>query len=296
MLVAAAWLWLLGCTSQPPAAPEPDSHEPFGDSAPPQDTGQPGELEAQRGDLVLWGRPAVEPGEEGYELQARIMFCEHAAEIAAVLEPFWGEADTWNGHVAPTGERMFWERISFVEQDGPLQGKKGLQPLLLRPSESWKAQLDMDVMLEHAQRPMERYSQPTLGLALRWFLTEDNHMTWLWEGEGYEHWAAVTGVDLQALSAPVAMQYCPTETTDIASEAFWDRDEDEASRAAWAVLRGWYEGSAKGLREQLLDQPAAVAAVDAVSVGQLAWWLVESGNAEVVLIASEPGYVGGVRH
>ena len=105
-LIAPTTLWLLvwGCTPDPGESepPEGDDTAATEDSEPTGEAGETGEtgdtdddtqqpedtavevltVDVQRGDLVLWGRPAVEPGDEGYDLQAQIMFCEYAAEFA----------------------------------------------------------------------------------------------------------------------------------------------------------------------------------------------------------------------
>jgi hypothetical protein len=240
----------------------------------------------RRGDLVLWGRPTVVAGEEGYDLQILHMFTEYAAEFGGVLLPFWGEVDTWNGKVVPMGEDYFWERMSFVEEDGLLEEIEGLEASVLRPTEAWRAELDIEAMVTWGNEPIERYNLPVIPLAIRWWQDGDNPCAWLWLHEGYERWAALFGIDMLAMTDLVNMQYSPSlgtaDATDIDSDAFWDRDQSEGSHAAWAILQGWYKGSYQDLHEEFVDNPELVAAVDSISVGQLAWWLDQAGLVDVV--------------
>jgi hypothetical protein len=272
---------------------------PLDDTGPPDDTGSsPHPTAVQRGDIVLWGRPLAEPGEDGFEEQILAMYSEYAAEFAQVTTPFWGELDSWNGHREPLGADLYWERIELIDATGEVVAEGGRQPLVLRPSEAWLAELDTDAMLSRAEEPIGRYNQPVIGLTVRWFQAEDNPLWWLFDDGGHEKWADLYGVNLAELPSPVAMQYNPhqgsEEVTDIEQESFWDRDADEASHAAWAILWGWYRGSNTGLRDQLMANPAAVAAVDAVSIGQLGWWLDDQGLVEV--IGRQPTAALSVRH
>jgi hypothetical protein len=272
---------------------------PGDDTAPPDDTGTPPTpVEVQRGDIVLWGRPLVEPGEDGFDEQILVMYSEYAAEFAHVTTPFWGELDTWNGHREPLGVDLFWERIEIIEAAGEVVTTDEQEALVLRPSEAWLAALDLDAMLAKAQEPIERFNQPVLGLTVRWFQAKDNPMAWLWVDGGHAKWGALYGVDLALLSSPDAMQYNPNQGTehvgDIEHESFWDRDADYASHAAWAILWGWYRGSNSSLRDLFLDDPSAVAAVDAVSIGQLGWWLADQGLVDVV--ERRPTAAISVRH
>lgn len=245
-----------------------------------------GEVTIQRGDLVVWGRPFVYAGEDGHDEQLLHMFSEYAAEFGGVLAPFWGDVDSWNGTPTRSGYDGFWTQMTVVEEDGLLQEIEGVEATVLRPTEAWAAELDLDAMIERANQPIERYNLPVVPFAIRWWNTEDNPCAWLWLHEGYETWSQLFGIDLLAMTELETMQYSPSlgsvEATDIASEAFWDRDQSEGSHAAWAIHWGWYLGGYPELRDELLDSPEAIAAIDSISVGQLAWWLVQAGLVEPV--------------
>lgn len=313
LLVFGACTTDSGDTSAPDlrdSSPPKDSTPPTDsqDSAPPDDTQdtaspedtalEPTVLEVQRGDIVLWGRPLVEMGEEGFAWQAQIMFCEYAASYSDVLAPFWDHVDSFNGSEAPLGTAYFWDGLTVAGADGELTNEEGRVPLQLRPTEAWLEALDIDQLVGRATTPIERYNQPIIGLATRWFQDVETPLAWLWVNGGAEHWATIFGIDLTTLPTVQALQYSPALGTDAATdfndEAFWDRDADEASRAAWAVLWAWYQGGNTAIRDRLLGDEAAVAAVDAISLGQLAWWLTEEGLVEVV--GHQPTAKISVRH
>lgn len=281
-----------------PLADTQDS-TPGDDTAPPDDTGTPPVMVAvERGDIVLWGRPLVEPGEDGFDEQILVMYSEYAAEFAGVTTPFWGELESWNGHREPLGDDLFWERIELIDEAGELEAPDGQQALVLRPTETWLAELDLDAMLAKEEEPIVRFNHPVIGLTVRWFQTVNNPLYWLFDDGGHERWASLYGVNLVELPAPVAMQYNPhqgdDEAGDIEHDHFWDRDANEASRATWAILWGWYRGSNTGLRDQLMNDPSAVGAVDAISIAQLGWWLDDQGLVEVV--ERRPTAALSVRH
>lgn len=251
----------------------------------PSETARSGEEVPPVRAIVVWGRPAADRGGSGYATQIRLAFEQEMAIRMGLPDPVFGTPTRWDDTTIPMGERWFWEDIGLVFEGEEPPVRDGLTPVLLTPTDALREAVDL-------QAAAERYASldgpdvdPFLPLLVRWFQFDDNPMGMLNDSEIFQRWAAIYGIDLDALPWPERLQYSPHDGVDaftrLDQEAFWDRDFSAASRVAWALASGGRDGAWPLVADTFAGDLEATAAVDVVAPGQLAAWLVEGGWADL---------------
>ena len=166
---------------------------------------------------------------------------------------------------------------------------------MLRPTEAMRALVDVEAMADRHAQPERGYSRPYVATLLKWLDWGTEEIDWIADQPDlFDRWDTMWGLDFGEIPVPDAVTWSPVmghiDHTDIGSEGFWDRDLNCSSRTAWSMIWGAYAQQGESVRQELLGDWEAVAAIDSVSPGQLGWWLVDQGWAEIVLIASDPDY------
>lgn len=247
----------------------------------------------QKGDLVVWGYPEVDQEEPGHVTQTYLPHYEAIATKKGIYDPFWGRMRTWDNTDFPLLEhkRYFWGHIEIVPEDSDYSIPEGVRIVILRPTGDFRSAMDIDAMATRYKRLRDegkiKYNQPFVGIFIMWVKSMPE------SGEGWvtpdtiKRWSEIYGIDFDALPVPEKFQHMPVfednaAYTDIASENFWQRDMNCSSSAAWALIAGYDAATGGGLRNFFFNNLPAVAAVDCIAPGQLAWWLVEYGLFEIV--------------
>jgi hypothetical protein len=249
-------------------------------------------LELERGDLAVWGYPALGQADVRHDEERYRGFFGHVASQSGVFEPYFGAPlGTWDGGEEPMGERYSWAHIEVVAEDGMYPMRE--DTVVLRPTDAMRALVDIEAMAERHEDPWLGYNRPYMANLIHWIHWGMDEVDWIADQPDlFDRWEATTGLDFEAIEPPEAATWSPVvdsiEHTDIAADAFWERDLNCSTRTAWAILWGSYSLQGDVVRQDLLGDWAAVRAIDSVTPGQLAKWLVDNGWAEIVAIASVP--------
>jgi hypothetical protein len=243
----------------------------------------PSTVDVEVGDIIMFGSPALTPRSATYQTQAYLSFVQASGTQVALYDPFWGPGlGTWDDSTSELGQRAFWGHVELAQAQGPYPVKDGFDLVVLRPTVLMHSAVDMGAASNRVLTGS--YSQPFVGLFLDWSAWGRTNIAWIAaRPELPLRWGELYGVDLFGLAPAEHYQYSPglgsLAHTDLASPLFWQRDADCSSTSAWKIIWGWYQTQGEPVRSAFLNDPAAVSAVDAISPGQLAWWLVDRGYA-----------------
>ena len=253
--------------------------------------------EIRRGDILLFGCPAIGPDDEGYSTQAGIFFSQAAARESGIYLPFWGDLSTLDDKEFPMGKRYFWGHIEIAPEDrfkpacleGLEEREVAQTMIILRPTELLRTVVDMDACLRGYQDLLTMYtgySQPIFGIWLKWIMWGKKNISWFDQPDLFWKWNEIFKVNFNELPAPVFMQYSPhlsdEDYTDIENDKFKERDVDCSSVVGHSLLLGCYKRFPKKVRAFFLNNTAAIAAIDSAAPGNLAWWLYESGFVDII--------------
>lgn len=255
-------------------------------------------LVVQKGDILLFGGPAVGQDDPGYTNQSNLALVQAMARDSGIYSHFWGILYTFDDTDFPKEEKYYWGHTELATEDGfepacleGLEEKEIRQVMvILRPTKKLKTVIDMEACLRGYQdllRLYTGYSQPIFGIYLKWLLWGKENINWFEQPDLFWKWDQLWNVNLDELATPEFMQYSPHQGTefysDIASMEFMERDVDCSSVVAWALIRGWYEKFPVEVRKLFLNNIAAIAAVDTIAPGGLGWWLYENGFVDIII-------------
>jgi len=253
-------------------------------------------IPVQKGDVLLFGSPATEPTDkkitgagiwraDKYNTDSYLAYVPAIGEQAGVYAPFFGEGlRSWDDSAAPMGSRYFWGHVELATVTGDYANPTNLQVLVLRPTAAMQGVVDTLAAADKHPTVQTRYSQPFVGVFLHWLKWAAQDGTWYDGAAGSAFWNGVLGFDLSALALSGAMQFAPQLApgpySDIAGAPFWERDIDCSSLTMWSLIWGWQKmtSAAAGF---FRDNVAATASIDALSPGQVAWWLHHVGFVTV---------------
>ncbi len=253
------------------------------------------ENQIQKGDILLFGRPAVEPDHEHYFMFSYLSFWQAAAK-KTVYSPLWGEdISTWDDSNFPMGERYYWIHVEIATEDSfkpaCLENMEEEDiVIILRSTAYMKEVVNIDITCSVFQELLERhtgYNQSFFEIWLKWIHWTIDNIEYVkpWK------WKEMNGIDIESYPIPAEMQYSPylgtSFYTDIASMEFMERDGNCSSITAWALFIAWYRTSQENavreaIRNIFKNNIPAVAAVDAIAPGGLAWWLYENNLVEII--------------
>ena len=244
----------------------------------------------QKGDILVYGYQAVDQENSAYESQMYLAFMQTISQKMGTYAPFWeagGPLLTWDNTDVPMGKRYFWGHIGIALKDGDCPLLDGYEIVVLRPTAALTAVVNFDQIVEKYRSALETtgpYNQPFYPAFMNWvkrLAKNQNH--WLNSPKLQQLWLSNYGVDVTApeIERLQVSSYLGTEYTDINDWRFWERSLDCSSLAAWAIIWGWY-ANFEQVRSLFLNNLKAVAAVDAIAPGQLAWWLVKNQLVEIV--------------
>ncbi len=187
----------------------------------------------------------------------------------------------------PMGNRYYWGHIEIATADDEYSIPDGFSLVVLRPTAEMLAIVDTIAAADKllAVAGTTPYSQPFVGVFLKWLKHTD--LTDNWYGTNAQDrsfWANSFGLDLNALPTTTQMQYAPQLATEpysnITQDAFWQRDLDCSSVTMWALIWGWHQMDSAAA-PYFLNHLDRVASIDALSPGQVAWWLVHVGYTTI---------------
>ena len=204
-------------------------------------------------------------------------------EAAGVYEPFFGAGlRSWDDSREPLGQRYHWGHIQLAIQDEDFAIPDGWSMVVLRPTATMNTVVDTLAAADQLSKvSVNPYSQPFAGVFLQWLKWNDQGANWYdADAQQKSFWASAFGVDPGTLVAPTKLQFAPAldtaSYTNISEDPFWLRDIDCSSLAMWSLIWGWYQTDPT-VAAFFQDNLGAVAAIDALAPGQMAWWLQDVG-------------------
>ena len=264
----------------------PEPPNPFPPFDPPDPTPEP---VAKRGDLIFQTMNWVGPADQGFLQQSYKDFFQRAALESGVYggifnRTTWDHTDGYFNDGVP----HFWTHVALAETDlTELPAVKDVEYVVVRlkPVFVEGGTVDLGAAVnkytEVSKGPDFRYGQPFVGIFIHWLKSlKPDHFTGL--PIFMDRLMVQLGINFRNIDTRAFQcSLMPVGYRDMDNPNFWTRDFDCSSLVMWCLMLGWHKKD-PNVGAIFASSYEYVGAVDCVSPGILAAWLVENELADVI--------------